>query len=617
MTGRRRIGAFAHDQRGAVMLIGLFMAVFLVALLYYVVGIAEAIAQRERMQDAADAAALSAASLLARAMNAIALTNMVMAALLAILVALKLVETLAAIAIVLIAALAFLAPGLASYIPGLEQVRSDVRTVHDELEPPIHSALETLHAIARGIRVLAPAAAQLRAAELVREHYRPPAEFGFVLPPLQAALPTEDGSFAQVCDRATAYTGDLVSLSLAPLVPDAVADLVGDATADLLSDGGTWFCGEGAKSPHTKIEFDRNLPILPSRAACNDYSTADADYDAHEHAKLCGRAETDEAAAQPDDATGACTRDCRNDGPYAQRAALAREQCLPNGTRKLRRFEWVQRRIERRYEFRHGVWRVTHSDVVPHSAQRIVRDSPPCGAAVHAIAREWTSQMRAPDGAHQSLCSDERAPQQHGIEGAQYGPVRFTEVVDLLGCIENAKVSRRIERDEQSQRASRDAETPQRIADGARLGEARFQVRAVVLGKPPSRVAERLVDLARWASSAPAPEIAFAASARNAARAAFAQAEYYYAVEDPDRDESAGYLWNMRWQARFRRFRAADRDSHDAESTDDADTADAARFGVEPMPNDARSACIDSGAREPACDQVSDAITETTDLLIH
>ena len=52
------------DKQGAIMVIGVFFAVFLLAILYYLVGIGDAVLHRERMQDAVDAASLSAAFLL-------------------------------------------------------------------------------------------------------------------------------------------------------------------------------------------------------------------------------------------------------------------------------------------------------------------------------------------------------------------------------------------------------------------------------------------------------------------------------------------------------------------------------------------------------------------------
>lgn len=64
-----------RDQRGATMVAGTFMAIFLVAVLYHLVGVGRAILYRERMQDFADRAAFEAAAGYARSMNEIALAN--------------------------------------------------------------------------------------------------------------------------------------------------------------------------------------------------------------------------------------------------------------------------------------------------------------------------------------------------------------------------------------------------------------------------------------------------------------------------------------------------------------------------------------------------------------
>ena len=66
------------DERGAVLLIGLFMALSLVGSLWFIMGIGDAIVVRDRGQELADAAALSSASIHARGMNFIAAVNVVM-----------------------------------------------------------------------------------------------------------------------------------------------------------------------------------------------------------------------------------------------------------------------------------------------------------------------------------------------------------------------------------------------------------------------------------------------------------------------------------------------------------------------------------------------------------
>lgn len=66
------------DERGAIMIIGLFMAFALIGALWFLLGIGATLALREKMQQAADSAAFSAAAVHARDMNIIVGINIVM-----------------------------------------------------------------------------------------------------------------------------------------------------------------------------------------------------------------------------------------------------------------------------------------------------------------------------------------------------------------------------------------------------------------------------------------------------------------------------------------------------------------------------------------------------------
>ena len=70
-----------EDERGAVMLMGVFFATFLVGSLWYLFGIGQAIFFRERAQEIADSAALSSAIIHAQGMNFIAALNLIQFAL--------------------------------------------------------------------------------------------------------------------------------------------------------------------------------------------------------------------------------------------------------------------------------------------------------------------------------------------------------------------------------------------------------------------------------------------------------------------------------------------------------------------------------------------------------
>jgi len=82
------------------MIAGVFMAALLAAGVFYVIGTGDAIVFRERLQDAADAAAYTSAGVHARGMNLIVIINLIMAVLLAILVALRMVMVMLGITII-------------------------------------------------------------------------------------------------------------------------------------------------------------------------------------------------------------------------------------------------------------------------------------------------------------------------------------------------------------------------------------------------------------------------------------------------------------------------------------------------------------------------------------
>ena len=67
-----------NDQRGAVMLTGLFMSFVLIGGLWFVIGMGEAIIFRDRMQEAADHGAFTSASIQANGMNFISALNLIM-----------------------------------------------------------------------------------------------------------------------------------------------------------------------------------------------------------------------------------------------------------------------------------------------------------------------------------------------------------------------------------------------------------------------------------------------------------------------------------------------------------------------------------------------------------
>ncbi|HWL86977.1 MAG TPA: hypothetical protein VNO21_14305 [Polyangiaceae bacterium] len=90
----RKKCALVEDRQGAVMVIGLFMAIFLIGAMWTIIGTGEAIMVRDHAIEAADHAAFSAATVHARGMNYISALNLIMFALTAIYVAICIVADL-------------------------------------------------------------------------------------------------------------------------------------------------------------------------------------------------------------------------------------------------------------------------------------------------------------------------------------------------------------------------------------------------------------------------------------------------------------------------------------------------------------------------------------------
>lgn len=616
----------AHDERGAIALMTVFMAVFLIAAVAYVQGIGAAVVHREQMQDAADAAAFSSAVLHARGMNVLALLNMLMAALLAVLVALKLVELLTTIAIVAICVLAFFNPGAAVAIPALGQIRDAVKGAHGSLSPGIHTALEAMHVAARGVRTLVPVASQLRVADIVANQPNSPAQLGFAVP-MRATLPTQDGTFSQICSKAGDYVGGVTEWLLSPLPVDGdILEIVSGATSDLVRSRGDWFCGdEGGAPPKTEVKHKYTYPQLPARVRCKSTHPDDSGYRAEDHALVCDEAERAELESEPD-ARGECAGPSSAGGeaigcddprhPYHVRAALARRDCSPEADGKhdqLRKFLYQERRFTRTYLFDEGRWKVVSTDA-EERAQRPpqLKETPlrPCGRGHAPIASPWN------DGADPSgdathlppVCSDAAAPEASGREGQRL-EVAHHEVMRVFRCTKQITTEYEVPPSDGGQPAKPEREVPQRLVDGAELGAELFQVRAGVVGEAPSDQPIRLLRLASWRDQDPPAALPIPEAL---GRIAVAQAEYYF--DGPEQGDPESYLWSMNWRARLRRFSWPS-----AEGDPSVDPGDAGEFGADALEVSLDAACrlaLTTAGLDAAGDACA-SLHELADAIVH
>jgi hypothetical protein len=238
---RAALQRLENDERGAVLVLGVFMAACVAGMLWYLAGIGDAIIYRQRMQEASDAAAFSAAVLHARGMNLIVLLNLIMACVLGVRV------TLRAIAAGLVVAgtiVAFIPP-ISGFAPalfnGARAMESAVRATRN----PINNTIKALAKAQDGLRLVAPGAA-LAGSYQVGSKYGPIVSHSAAGNPFTSyGLPVEKGTTDRLCKEAgEAVTGILLWAmpgSIDPRVTDRAKGLIGKA----VEKGGVFFCELG------------------------------------------------------------------------------------------------------------------------------------------------------------------------------------------------------------------------------------------------------------------------------------------------------------------------------------------------------------------------------------
>ena len=234
------------------MVVAVFMAAALVGALWYVVGVGDAILYRQRTQDAADVVAFTGAVVHARGMNLIALVNVVMAAVVAVLAALRLAELLNLAAMVLSCAISstcsvgvgcWAAP-ICAYTTALQpELASAARRYEEGFVHPVLPALTDAQAgIARAI----PFWAQARAVTVAASFGEPVRATALISPSWIAqddssrmGLPVERGDHATLCARAAE---DIVELAFDPF---PFGDWLASVTGSMASTFPAHFCGSG------------------------------------------------------------------------------------------------------------------------------------------------------------------------------------------------------------------------------------------------------------------------------------------------------------------------------------------------------------------------------------
>lgn len=598
------------DDRGAVMLVAVFMAVFGVAMVYYVVGIAEAVMYRQYLQDSVDAGSLSSAIMFARGMNLIVLLNLIMAGLLSILVMLRAVEGVAIVGMVIAVAMAWFTGGatLAAVGP-FEMIRSQVNSIYGVLQPVVFSALEVLHDAADGVTKAAPAIAVASfESEVVRSDagqrklvavngIQVTAGIEPVFWPARIDLPVEDDSFGELCGQAGAVAADLVMKPLRqiPAVDKLEIDGVAREFTKMMK---AWFCEDsGTAAPQMTHTVERSYPRLPTDQACEEYRSsgddalsdalsfsgdASASVDADgggaslagdvsalgqafanvEMPGPCAESQAQREQAAPAKRTGDCRPEtnCSRDGPYQKLAALARAQCNPEKFSSNVSYTYQKRIGEVTYRRVEGIWvrlEPTYEEpvlVMPDGSGD--KMEPPClnKGRVQKWAGGYNTTVYATDDPTRFLpaCTTERRPSSDSRRSqglavdGEEAKVRFEEVTHIFGCTRKEEIV--ISPKGEPVGDGSTSRAPKKLADGVQMGGADFQVRGIVLSEKTHSISQNAIHLARWGRAQKTEGLELI---KGAGKFGFAQSEYF--ANKPD--ERNRWMWLMNYRGRLRRFR--------------------------------------------------------------
>ncbi|MBN2801491.1 MAG: hypothetical protein JXR91_00200 [Deltaproteobacteria bacterium] len=305
-----------NNNSGAIMVLGLFAGLFLVAVLYHIMGVGNAVSENELMQDAADSITLSAATVKARGMNTIAMINLIMALALSVLVAIRLVQLMIGIAIAAVGvACAFSFGAACTAAAPLIGVEKNLKTIHEKIEPAIKEIMQALEkgsdVVAKGV----PFIAEAEAVYISRKESKDVSQIGFVWPVVDK-LPVEPGDFSDLCDQAGHQVVQVSSFFLPGNLPKKADETVGELLGGMAGKFSKFFCGDGGK-PSVDKKVKTAYPIKEN-GEC-DAGSAKIDSKTH-------KCKTDLCSRCTDDACTICTSKFNEEGYSMARWNIVEEK---------------------------------------------------------------------------------------------------------------------------------------------------------------------------------------------------------------------------------------------------------------------------------------------------
>ncbi len=204
-----------RDTRGAILVIAVFMAVFLVGSLWYLVVVGDAAIYREKMQDGADATAFASAVYHARGMNIIAMLNLIMAAALAVLIAFKVAEVLAFTIAAIAGAICALTGASCVIAADAFDIGMNLQNnIIPKVQKVVDTVLKACSESQRWVARLTPWVGAARGA-VAATNYGPTVKGGVAISlsmiPMgdRLGLPVQEEPFEKLCERAGTMLGNL------------------------------------------------------------------------------------------------------------------------------------------------------------------------------------------------------------------------------------------------------------------------------------------------------------------------------------------------------------------------------------------------------------------------
>ncbi len=595
------MGSLQRDTSGAIMVIAIFMAVIAIGALYYMAGLGDAILAQERMQDAADASAFSSAVIHARGMNVLALINIMMASLLAILVLLSMLSSLFTTAVVVLAAISWLIPAAIPLIPPANAAARGFKQAENRAKGPVQETVKAMHKLQEPLSKAIPILASLNAAKMSRLNYGKVVEFGVTFP-IMDGLPTREGDFKILCEKAGSYAGDLVAIPIAAVIPSKwFADKLRSGSRSLGKKYAAFYCG-GAPKPTAKIfTEDVSIPEFVTEAGvrCKDpkNDNSDADCKLHEDELNAMLTSYDESKAE-----------CKTDSSMKKQCdnlrIEARTECNPaKKTPKIRASTWMELRYTRRWMLQGEgkSARVVEVDRDKRAVKK-VRDkrdddyskrdkksnpSPgvtdaktfngplwqkgivPCGSRFGYQGSPMSSWNGLKDDDGPLCASEVKTPTiaEFEFDKGRVHEVRVLEIVDILRCTIKKDIEAKLNGDPLTA-TDKQGMAPQEMCSCAALGEESFQIRSIVLGDPGEYTKNSDQSILVATGGKQAAPSAIASLGEYASKIAAAQAEYYF---NDDNAPPAEWLWKMKWRARMRRL-TFDREPFECKVRDNCQT---------------------------------------------